>query len=306
MGTIDVTRALADPQHVRRAVVPGVGERVLAGERLLVTEDERLVAGVDVDLAQVRVGLGVDVAGAHEPHRPVDLAGEALVPATLGARRHEVLVPRVHAGEVGEAALGERPQQVERGRRLVVGLHEAVGIGDARLGERAGVVDDVAAERRQDDAVHELGRARTGLGELAGDAADLHDGDPHRVRQDHRHLQDDAQLLADVVGGELLEALGAVTRLEQERVAGRDLGQTGLQRPGLAGEHQGRIARQRLQRAVETVEVGPLGLLARLAVLPRRWCPRHGHAAQSRDAGRTTGVAIPRRSGPPVQAGRSR
>ena len=34
-----VAGALADPQHVRRAVVPAAGQRVLAGERLLVAED---------------------------------------------------------------------------------------------------------------------------------------------------------------------------------------------------------------------------------------------------------------------------
>ena len=88
----------------------------------------------------------------------------------------------------------------------------------------------------------EVGRA--GLGELAGDAADLHDGNAHRVGEHDRHLEDDAQLLADVVGGEVLEALGAVAGLEQEGVAGRDLGETGLQRPGLAGEHQRGVARR--------------------------------------------------------------
>ena len=76
----------------------------------------------------------------------------------------------------------------------------------------------------QVDVADALGRARAGLGELAGDAADLHDRHAHRVGQHDRHLQDDAQLLPDVVGGELLEALGAVAGLEQEGVAGGDLG----------------------------------------------------------------------------------
>ena len=89
-----------------------------------------------------------------------------------------------------------------------------------------------------------LGRARAGLGELAGDAPDLHDRHAQRVRQHDRHLQDDAQLLPDVVGRELLEALGAVAGLEQERVAGGDLGERRLQRAGLAGEHQRGIRRR--------------------------------------------------------------
>ena len=225
MGAVGLMRALADPQHVRRAVVPVAGEAVLAGERFLVAEDQRLVAGVDVDLAQVGVALGVDAGGAHEPQRPVDLAGDAVVALALRARRDELLVPRVDAAEGGEAALGERPQQVQRRRRLVVRLDEAIRIGDPRLGERARVVDDVAAEGGQVDVADALGGARAGLGELPGDAPDLDDRDPHRVRHHDGHLQDDAQLLADVVGGELLEALGAVAGLEQEGVAGGDLGE---------------------------------------------------------------------------------
>ena len=57
--------------------------------------------------------------------------GELLVAPTLGARRDELLVPGVDPGEVGEAALGEGPQQVQRRRRLVVRLHEPVGVGHA-------------------------------------------------------------------------------------------------------------------------------------------------------------------------------
>ena len=45
VGAVELAGALADPEHVGRAVVPVAGERVLAGERLLVAEDERLVAG---------------------------------------------------------------------------------------------------------------------------------------------------------------------------------------------------------------------------------------------------------------------
>ena len=79
VGAVELAGALADPEHVGRAVVPVAGERVLAGERLLVAEDQRLVAGVEVDLVQVRLRLGVDAARLHEPQRPVDLVGHALV-----------------------------------------------------------------------------------------------------------------------------------------------------------------------------------------------------------------------------------
>src|SRR6185312_304836 len=49
---------------------------------------------------------------------------------------------------------------------------------------------------------------------------------------------------ADVVGGEVLEALGAVAALQQEGLARRDLGQRALELARLAGKHQRRIAAQ--------------------------------------------------------------
>ena len=52
VGAVELAGALAHPQHVGRAVVPVVGQRVAAGQRLLVVEDERLVAGPEVDLVE--------------------------------------------------------------------------------------------------------------------------------------------------------------------------------------------------------------------------------------------------------------
>ena len=109
VGAVELARPLADPQHVGRAVVPVARERVLAGEVLLVTEDERLVARVDVDLVELEGAFEVDTAGPHEAQRPLDLAGELLVALALTARGDELLHPLVHAGEVGETALAEGP-----------------------------------------------------------------------------------------------------------------------------------------------------------------------------------------------------
>ena len=163
--------------------------------------------------------LGVDAAGLHEPQGAVDLVGHPLVAAALGAGRHELLVPGVDLVEVGVAALGEGPQQVQRGRRLVVRLEQPVRIGDpGRLGGRD-VVDQVAAERRQGELADGLGGRRAGLGELAGDAADLHRGHARGVGEHHGHLEDDLELVSDGVGAEGVEGLGAVAGLEQERLA---------------------------------------------------------------------------------------
>jgi hypothetical protein len=64
VGAVELAGALADPEHVGRAVVPVAGERVLAGQRLLVAEDERLVAGVEVDLVELLGWVSVSMPQA--------------------------------------------------------------------------------------------------------------------------------------------------------------------------------------------------------------------------------------------------
>ena len=128
-------------------------------------------------------------------------------------------------------------------------------------GSRAGAVeieavDDVAAIGRQGDAVLRLGVGRARLGELPGQAADLDHRAGGAEGQHHRHLQQHLEGVADVVRVELGEALGAVAALQQERLAGGDIGQPVLQAPRLAGEDQRREAAQRLLDAGERGLVG--------------------------------------------------
>ena len=146
VGTVELAGALADPEHVRRAVVPVAGQRVLPGECLLVPEDERLVAGGHLDGVELWGGLGVDAAGGHEVQGAIDASRHLLVATSLGARRDELLVPCVHAGQVAESTLGERPQQVQCGRRLMVRGEQTGRIGPSGLGCERDVVHHVATE----------------------------------------------------------------------------------------------------------------------------------------------------------------
>ena len=73
MRAVEPPSALADPEHVRRAVVPLTRERVGAGQCLLVSEDQRLVARVEVDLVELGAAGEVDAARGHEPQRAFDL-----------------------------------------------------------------------------------------------------------------------------------------------------------------------------------------------------------------------------------------
>jgi hypothetical protein len=62
--------------------------------------------------------------------------------------------------------------------------------------------------------------------------------------QHDRHLQEDAEEVADVVRAMLGEAFGAVTALEQKTAALADIRQLFLERPRLACENQRRIGAQ--------------------------------------------------------------
>ena len=259
---------------------------------------QRLVAGVDVDLVELEGALEVDAAGPHEPQGPLDLGGQLLVALALTAGGHELLHPRVDAGQVGEAALAEGPQQVQRGRRLVVRLHHALGLGHPGRGGGRGVVDDVAPEAGQLDVADALGGRRAGLGELAGDAADLHDGHAEGVGEHDRHLQDDLELLPDVHRRERLEALGAVARLQEEGPAVGHLAEGGGEVAGLAGEHERGIGGDLLEGALGGDLVGPRRLLRGGTVAPGRGRPgAHGAPAwpvPPTNATRFRAVPIPR------------
>ena len=158
VGALWFVCPLTGPEQMRRAVVPVAGDAVAAGQRLLVLEQQCLVRRPHIDLVQGELTLQVDPAGLHEPQSALDLGGEHVVAAPLRAACHELLVPRMHARQIGEAALGEGPQQVHRRRRLVVCTHEPGRVrSSGQLVERE-VVDRVAPERGQLDPVAYLGR----------------------------------------------------------------------------------------------------------------------------------------------------
>ena len=184
------------------------------------------------------VGVGAD--RLHERQRPLDLAGHQLVALADRRLADEVGVPGVHLAQVGVAAGDEGADQVERGGRGVVDVDEPLRVGHPRLGGEVEAVDRVAAVGRQRDALAglEVGGAR--LGVLPGEPADLDHRHRRGVGQHDRHLEQHAQLVADVVGGDAGEGLGAVAAHEHERLAARDRGDLVLQVVALTGEDQRR------------------------------------------------------------------
>ncbi len=240
VGAVELTGPLADPDEVAGHVVRLLGARVDAGQRVLVLEDQRLVAGVEVDPVEL-VGVGAD--GLHEGERPVDLLAELLVAPADRRAAHEVGVPGVHLAQVGVPTGDERADEVQRGRGRVVDLDQPLRVGDPGLRGEVEAVDGVAAVRRQGHPVAGLEVRGPRLGVLAGDPAELHDRHGGGVGQHDRHLQQHPQLVAHVVGGHPVEGLGAVPALQQERLAAGDRGQLRLQVVALTGEDQRRHAR---------------------------------------------------------------
>ena len=244
MRVIGLAGAVADPDHVAGRRVPVAGGGIDAGQRLLVAEQQRLVAGVEVGLAQRVVGLRRDADRAHEVHGLGDAVGQRLVALALRAVGDEAHHPAMHVLEAGVAALRESAQKVERRGGLTVSHLLARRIGHARGRVEVGAVDDVAAVGGQRHAVLGLVVGRARLGELAGDAADLHHGLGAGEGQDDRHLQEHAEEVADVVRAMLGEAFGAVPALEQERIARGDLGELLLQLARLTCKNERRKGRE--------------------------------------------------------------
>src|SRR3546814_17613696 len=110
---------------MRRSVVPVSGQRVLAGQRLLIAEQQRFMAGVECGALQLRNGFGVDPAGRHEVQRLADAVGKVLILLEHGGATHEIQRPGVELVQIGIAALREGAQPVERSRRLRIRSEES-------------------------------------------------------------------------------------------------------------------------------------------------------------------------------------
>ncbi len=131
-------------------------------------------------------------------------------------------------------------------------------------------------ERREFGAVDGLGGPGPGLGELPCDSADLDRRNPGGVHQDDGHLQDDPQLLPDGDGVESVERLGAITGLEQKRLAFGHPAEVAHEFTSLAGEDKGRHGGKLLLHPLQFGRIGPSRLLGRRLLPPRFGCPSHG------------------------------
>ena len=281
MAVVELAGAVADPDHVARGRVPVAGGGIDPGEGLLVAQQQRLMAGVEIGGAQFGMAFEIEPAGAHEVQRVRDAIGQFLVPARLRRILEETEHPLMHAAEIGKAAGRERAQQVQRRGRLPVRHQLALRIGNPRFRREGDVVDDVAAVARQLDAVDLFRVRRTRLCKLPGDAADLHDRQRAGIGQHDSHLQQHAEEVADVVGAMLGKALGAIAALQQEGFARGDARQRLFQVARLAGKHQRRKRGELRLDIGQCLGIGIIGHLQHRPGAPAIGRPPLGHDVNS-------------------------
>ena len=88
--------------------------------------------GIKIGLAQFLMRLGIEANRPHEPERLGDPVREFLIAGGLRAVLDEAEHPAMRVFEIGIAAGGKGPKQVQRCRRLPVSHQLA-----ARVGRRA-------------------------------------------------------------------------------------------------------------------------------------------------------------------------
>ena len=95
-------------------------------------------------------------------------------------------------------------------------------IRNARFGRELDAIDHITAIGRQFDIADLFIRRGTGLCELARHTTNLHHRRGTGKGQHHRHLQEEAEKIADIIGGMFGKALGAIAALQEEGFASSD------------------------------------------------------------------------------------
>ena len=199
------------------------------------------MAEIEIDLLRARLHRVGEREGAQESDALLDSLHQLQIALQQIGMMMIVEIPVARAAEIGIAAGRKGAHEIGGRRRLEIGAQHPRGIGMARGGGEFLAIDDVAAIGGKRLAAPRLVVVGARLGELARDAADLHHRHVGAEGQDRRHAQENAERVADIVGAELGEALGAVPALQQERLALGHRGQIGGEVARLAGEDQRRI-----------------------------------------------------------------
>ena len=185
----------------------------------------------------------------------------------------------MHLVQIGKAALGQGAQQVQSGRGMRVGRQQAGRVRLPRLRREHTAVDDVPAVRGQRLSLLRFHVGRPRLGELAGNASHLHHRAGGCIGEHDGHLQDHAEGGFNRLLAELVEALGAITALQQEGLAPGHGGEAFSQLRDFAGKYERWQAGETPLRLPQHMRIGIRRHLQRSAIPPGGWAPslRVGH-----------------------------
>src|ERR1700738_621161 len=174
--------------------------------------------------------------------------------------------PLSDIGKVGVASVHKSAQEIEGRGRMAIGLDLPCRIGTARLRRELDAVDDIAAVARQLLALPLLRRSGARFCELAGNSADLHHRQGGGVGEHNGHLQEYAQVVADVIRADVIraglrEAFGAIAAMQEETLAHADAAKRLLEVAGFAGKYQ---RRKRRELALDLFQRGLVRVLRHL------------------------------------------
>ena len=209
-----IVGAQPHPREMREQIEVAGTSRHAAGLRRFVPQVQRLVGGKEVDLIGIARAHAEHVL--HELQRVLDGLHHAMVLVRERRVLDPVEVEILGMVQVGEAALHQRADEVERHGSALVAAQQELRVGPAGFGGELGAVDVIAAIGGQADAVAGFQIGGAGLGVLAGEASDADHGPARADHQHQRHLQQDFERVGDADRRAIDEALGAIAGLQDE------------------------------------------------------------------------------------------
>jgi hypothetical protein len=196
---------------------PGLGGLVDEVEPLVAREELDRLSSVDV--RSPSASMNASPSGECPAHRLVLLAPLGRETRVL----HERPVPVLGVVDVGEAAVEQRADEVERHRRVLVAADHQVRVGPAGVGVEVGAVDQVAEVAGQfhfdstsaPSTPFSVGLDR-GLAYCPANRPTRVTGRLQPVDEHQAHLEQDLELVRDGLGPAVIERLGAVAPLQDE------------------------------------------------------------------------------------------
>src|SRR5262245_3265606 len=165
---------------------------------------------------------------------------------------------------------------------MPVSLDLALRIRPTRNVIKLDAVDDVATVARQFLSFALLHRRRAWLCELPGNTADFHHRHGGGIGEHHRHLQEYAQEVADIVGADVVgavlgESFGAIATLQEESLSRRDAPERLFQAAGFTRKHERPKSSKAVVNVSERLLIRILGNLRYGLLPPTLARPTLGH-----------------------------